>query len=254
MATDKYFALIPFTWTACNNRPLTFASTSLLFKTMIISFLNYQADEYMEGVVTPNLGGSVANARKQIGDLFIRDVPDDLDKPVYGRLAQFIKHVLADEDVASASFWDRKHLEQKLRAFLLAHVDQIEGNFSFEAQSDKDMFSSASRTFHNWVHTTSAYHTPCPLLFPRLPIMLDFLDFSATTMPTPACSSSSIDDRKHVLFELAEYEQAALEEALRRLRKEAEGPGITPAVARAERRKMAVWDMFVDVTNLYGQI
>lgn len=84
--------------------------------------------------------------------------------------------------------------------------------------------------------------------------MLDFLDFSATTMPTPACSSSSIDDRKRVLFKLAEYEQAALEEALRRLRKEAEGPGITPAVARAERRKMAVWDMFVDVTNLYGQI
>ncbi|KAI1213724.1 terpene synthase family protein [Annulohypoxylon truncatum] len=305
METDKYFALIPFTWTACNNRSFTFASTSLLFKMMIISFLNYQVDEYMEGVIALQLGGSVENARKEIGNLFISDVPD-LEKPMDGRLSQFVKHVLADEDVVKASCWDRKHLEQQLRAFLLAHVDQIEDNLSFGTQSDKDIYSSASRTFHNWVHTTSACHTSCPYSLAYLSCLIsaslsrgadcfpttcqkylagdacqhlatmcrmyndigsiardreegnlnsvDFPDFSSTNM-TPALEKrSTIDDRKHTLFELAEYEQTALEEALRRLRKEAEMPGIPPAVARAEQRKMAIWDMFVDVTNLYGQI
>lgn len=305
MAKDKYFAMIPFTWTACNNRSLTFAPTSLLFKMMIISFLNYQADEYMEGVIAPKFSSSLGKVRKQIGNLFIDDASDS-GEPIDERLPLFVKHVLADEDVVRASYWDRKHLRQQLRAFLLAHVDQIEDNLSFGTQSDKDIFSSGSRTFHDWVHTTSANHTSCPYslayfsclisgsisrgadCFPtarqkylasdacqHLATMcrmyndigsiardreegnlnsVDFPDFRSTNMALEWEKRSTIDDRKHALFELAEYERNALDEALRCLRKEPHIPGVPSVLARAEQRKMAIWDMFVDVTNLYGQI
>ena len=51
MAEDKYVELIPATWTACNNLGMARQSTSILWDMMIISMLNYQVDEYLEGVV-----------------------------------------------------------------------------------------------------------------------------------------------------------------------------------------------------------
>lgn len=305
MEKDKYFAMIPFTWTACNNRLSTFAPTSLLFKMMVISFLNYQADEYMEAVIAPQFDGSLEKLRKKIGDLFISNVPDG-DKPIDGCLSQFVKHVLEDEDIMRSSSWDRKHLRQQLRAFLLAHVDQMEDNISLATQPDKDVYSSVSRTFHEWVHTTSAYHTSCPYSLAYLSCLIsasishgadcflttrqkyfasdacqhlatmcrmyndigsitrdreesnlnsiDFPEFSTTNITTVWGKRSTIHDRKHTLFELAEYERSALEGALRNLRGNSKIPGISEMMIRAEKRKMAIWDMFIDVTNLYGQI
>jgi hypothetical protein len=51
MMEDKYSDNIPFTWTSCDNRQRTFASTSFIYEMMIVSFLNYQADEFMEECV-----------------------------------------------------------------------------------------------------------------------------------------------------------------------------------------------------------
>lgn len=51
MADDKYIDYIPATWTACDNLGITQQSTSILWDMMIISMLNYQADEYLEAVV-----------------------------------------------------------------------------------------------------------------------------------------------------------------------------------------------------------
>lgn len=56
MEEDKYFEYIPFTWTSNNNRKRAFTSSRSLQDMMIISFLNYQADEYMETTVGRNLG------------------------------------------------------------------------------------------------------------------------------------------------------------------------------------------------------
>ena len=50
MAEDKWLEYIPLTWTCCNylNVPV---NTELVIEMMILSMLNYQADEYMEAVV-----------------------------------------------------------------------------------------------------------------------------------------------------------------------------------------------------------
>ena len=51
MAKDDYLEYIPLTWTTCNNNRNTPLSANFLWDMMIISMLNYQADEYMEAVV-----------------------------------------------------------------------------------------------------------------------------------------------------------------------------------------------------------
>ena len=51
MAEDKYLEYIPFTWTTVNNRRETPMSADSLWDMMVLSMLNYQADEYMEAVV-----------------------------------------------------------------------------------------------------------------------------------------------------------------------------------------------------------
>jgi hypothetical protein len=54
MAEDKYFEYIPFTWTGANNRAGAFMNANFLFDMMVVSFLGYQVDEYMETVVGGN--------------------------------------------------------------------------------------------------------------------------------------------------------------------------------------------------------
>lgn len=67
---DKYFEYIPFTWTGSNNMKQTFLGAQFLYDMMVISFLNYQADEYMETVVSQHFRGSLDEARCLINYLF----------------------------------------------------------------------------------------------------------------------------------------------------------------------------------------
>lgn len=45
---DRYFASIPMFWTVANNFKGSFVCADYLFDMMTISFLLYQADEFME--------------------------------------------------------------------------------------------------------------------------------------------------------------------------------------------------------------
>ena len=75
MEEDKYFEYIPFTWTLCNNRRNTFLSTKSLVERMMISFLNYQADEFMEAVVGRLNSSQRFMTRSCIDEIF-RDLKD----------------------------------------------------------------------------------------------------------------------------------------------------------------------------------
>lgn len=188
MEKDKYFAIIPFTWTACNNRSGAFASTSFLYEMMVISFLNYQADEFMEAVAGPAFRGNLAGLRQLIEGLFhvrtganghqikafnITGPNADVHEP----LRRFATHVLTNPSIRKASAWDQATLARELRTFLLAHVTQTEDNTRF-AQDQKitnatnsnkqhgpQEFTSARTSFFQWVRTTSADHTSCPYSF-----------------------------------------------------------------------------------------
>jgi len=66
MAPDRYFDLIPLTWTSCNNRGCAFASTRFIFEMMVISFLDFQADEFMEAVAGTSFEGRTDSLRQLI--------------------------------------------------------------------------------------------------------------------------------------------------------------------------------------------
>ncbi|KAI9148470.1 Copalyl diphosphate synthase [Paramyrothecium foliicola] len=71
MEPDKYFDLISLTWTTCNNRLSAFASTEFIYEMMVISFLDYQVDEFMEGVVALEFKDEMDVLRKLIDEILM---------------------------------------------------------------------------------------------------------------------------------------------------------------------------------------
>ncbi|KAI0554730.1 hypothetical protein F4679DRAFT_595291 [Xylaria curta] len=307
MEADKYFEIIPFTWTACNNRLHTFASTSLLFEMMVISFLNYQADEFMESVAGPEFEGDLNSLRNLVNELFV-DQAHAGNAKVYEPLSRFIAHVLENPAVQSASPWDKQHVQRRLHTFLLAHVTQNEDNFRFAGAQTQGTYTKAQDTFFHWVRTTSADHTSCPYSFAfisclissslspgqdcfpttaqkylaeamcwRLATMcrmyndygsverdrlegnlnsVNFPEFQMTSNTTEVTREPSVtgDRRKDTLLTFAEYERKDLHEIVSRLNGEIDSAETSSEFKTREKRKMAILRMFIDVTDLYGQI
>lgn len=197
MEEDKYFTIIPCTWTCCNNRSRTFSSTRFLYDMMILSFLNYQVDEFMEAVAGPMFVGRIPELKRLISGLFItsnprqdtsnngvqnsvkigpkkrRDIIENFgreeaisdDQEVSSPLHGFVKHVLHHPSVLSASAGDRASLRRELQTFLLAHVKQVEDNLRLNQQQSGGIYTNAQISFFRWVRTTAADHTSCPYSF-----------------------------------------------------------------------------------------
>ena len=70
MAEDKYFDYIPFAWTTSNNFKKAHLRSTFLCEMMIVSFLNYQVDEYMETVVSGYFYDRLVEAKDLIKNLF----------------------------------------------------------------------------------------------------------------------------------------------------------------------------------------
>lgn len=197
MEDDKYFTIIPCTWTCCNNRSRTFSSTRFLYDMMILSFLNYQVDEFMEAVAGPMFVGRIPELKRLVSDLFFTsdsrqdtsnngiqngvkigpkrrgDISENYgnegedfhDQEVSSPLHGFVKHVLHHPSVLSASAGDRSSLKRELQTFLLAHVKQVEDNLRLNKQQSGGIYTDARISFFRWVRTTAADHTSCPYSF-----------------------------------------------------------------------------------------
>ena len=213
MEEDKYFDIIPFTWTACNNRNGTFASTSFIYEMMVISFLNYQADEFMEAVAGQTYAGREDILRQVINATFLtkntningyvngdshtssngtarvklnstNDIngkgchAQDLDyEKVFGPLSKFVAYVSNNPSLLAASPWDRDSTKRELRNFLHAHVTQSIDNARFGLQPQgEEVYSDTTNTFFNWVRTTSADHTSCPYSFSFVSCLLSAMN------------------------------------------------------------------------------
>ncbi|KAI1454031.1 Copalyl diphosphate synthase [Annulohypoxylon moriforme] len=328
MEEDKYFDIIPFTWTACNNRSRTFAPTTFIYEMMIISFLNYQADEFMEAVAGPSYTGNLDGLRNLINGIINSvqgtkiitngvELPSHLngeatpngsteEDDVSAGLTRFIEYVLNHPLVTSASLWSRKSLKWELGTFLRAHVSQTEDNLRFisDNQQSGDVYSSASGTFFQWVRSTSADHTSCPYAFSFVSCLLSSLlanseDCFATAgekyLAADVCRhlatmcrmyndygsvlrdeaegnlnsvnfpefeekgvrpEQKVQRKKEALFKIAEYERNCLDISFKRLEEESKnaGGGRGPDTQLSYSRRMVIWSMFCDVTDLYGQL
>ena len=323
MEDDRYFEYIPFTWTATNLMQNGYYRANFLFDMMQISFLNYQADEYMESVVGPCFTGRLTEVREIIDALFDKPNPqmngfngkesfatnpnliettvskaDVNPEPnhdpmlqetqVRQTLERFVNHVLCHPGVQNASGYDKRRLRQELRLFLQAHVDQIEDNDLLSAQLAQQngtaTYQNPKTTFFEWIRITSSNHTSCPYSFAFAMCLLgDRKDFLSTAAEkyigeaacrhlaalcrmyndygslrrdrlernlnslhfpefheAPALEEDEVLKRR--LFQLASYERKSLDLAVSEL-------GLI-----SHERVMRFVRMFVDVTDMYGQI
>jgi hypothetical protein len=77
LADEKYFHMIPGTWTLANNKNGQVVSADFMFEMMVISVLNYQADEYMESVVGKRFVNRLGEVRQVIDQIFDENVAED---------------------------------------------------------------------------------------------------------------------------------------------------------------------------------
>jgi len=321
---EKYLEYIPFTWTASNYLQKTPLSANLLWEMMVVSMLNYQADEYMEAVVGKNFESNLFPVKEIIHELCApaktqtngtkeahtngtsTEIPtengiENKEIPVNGTsvlsdvksvLSRFTTYILTHPSLSTSTPHDISRLHTELRTFLLAHVTHISDNSRFTAQSNHTSTSTAPfltprTSYFDWVRTTSAEHTSCPYSFAffsclaskdgkdcfpgatakyyaqdlcaHLAVMCrQYNDFGSIVRDRNEKNINSINfpefhngekegeekekKLKAELFEIAEYEREVLSLARKKLE------------VRAPKRVLGMFGLFVDVTDLYGQI
>ncbi|KAJ6025059.1 Ent-kaurene synthase [Penicillium herquei] len=190
MTEDKYLDFIPIAWTTVNSASNYPLSGKILWDMMVISMLNYQADEYMETVVA-NLPDSSLIELKVIiraecgSELFYEhsfpssrtgsrspqsENSEDQLSPasVYevGIVIQkYIRHVLQHPCVASTTEGAKKQVAEEINKFLLAHMAHNADNARMRAPNVATDGSVISRSYFDWVRTTGAHDTSCPYSF-----------------------------------------------------------------------------------------
>ncbi|KAL8741031.1 MAG: hypothetical protein Q9190_006319 [Brigantiaea leucoxantha] len=203
MIEERYLEYIPLIWTAANYLQESPCSPSIVWNMIIISMLNFQADEYMENVVGRRFVHRLELVRQLIHHLC--QIPKDgqqtsrlrfLDShvnasnearrlledsgeteslsEVFEVFSSFIAYITNHPGVESASDYDRNWLIYELRTYLLAHITQIEDNARyFPTPADRSMpHNSTRQPYFNWVSTTSADHTSCPYAFAFMACLL----------------------------------------------------------------------------------
>ncbi|KAI6261173.1 hypothetical protein MCOR19_002596 [Pyricularia oryzae] len=197
MAEDKYFDIIPFTWTGCNNRNATFASAAFLHDMMRIAILDYQADEFMEAVAGSRFADDLGKLVEVIDHIFsapsqadgVKAVDETSNETTSGAaqpsgtnglptapepaehvearecMRRFVKHVMEHPSVQAASPADQENLQREFRQYFLAQVDQIRHNQRFGAQDQQRRYLSPRTSFFQWLKETAARHVACPFTY-----------------------------------------------------------------------------------------
>ncbi|KAK6073243.1 hypothetical protein SCUP234_08841 [Seiridium cupressi] len=325
---DKYIFIIPLAVLLCAEVHGCSISLSVLYEMMVLSILNFHADEYMGGVIEKHFSTDLDVIRGLVGQLFtsthshaysgkvngntnghsgeaktinqssetselftngsspttfdLEQQHDSLDQPsvndVKAVLFSFIERILEHPAVQSSPARLQGQLASELQTFILAHIMHAEDNHRLRTQSQsngKGTLLSNGNVVHSvngnlTLQLAMAAYCPrhAPPISPRTPVAnlcrmykdygslerdeeehalnsVNFPEFfyHGGKQASPITSSTSSGDAKSELLWIAEYERRGLDVAMNLLEKEL-GPG----------ELMSALRMFVDVTDLYGQI
>ncbi|PLN83655.1 Ent-kaurene synthase, partial [Aspergillus taichungensis] len=189
MEEDKYLQYIPQTWTMSNSLHNGALEPDLMWEMMVISMLNYQADEFLEAVVEEHLMDQI-DAVSALVERLCDDAPSEspfseVDGPatkpvslngnqpdinhVEQVLRRFITYLLTHPAVTRSPPSVQRTLRRELKIFILAHLAHAQDNARFRAQTlaaDRTTeFTSPRSSYYSWVRSTSADHTSCPYSF-----------------------------------------------------------------------------------------
>jgi hypothetical protein len=219
----------------------------------------------------------------------ISPIEDDKLDAITSVLTDFIHFIWHHPSVTSASPLDKSRVKYELKVYLLAHATQVSDNSRFGAQSIPShktiSFNTPTSSYYQWVRTTSADHTSCPHAFAFVSCLLSkggrdcfagaeekyvaedlcrhlasmcrqYNDYGSLQRDRDDKNLNSVNfpeftgtdrEMKDELFRIADYERRGLEMAMGRL-------GELTARRREAARLMDAIGLFVDVTDVYGQI
>jgi hypothetical protein len=174
---DKYLFIIPLALTAsaleAGGGPGA-VSHAVLYEMMLLSVLNFHADEYMEGVVEKHFEGQLDAVRSVVRELFseaqvgssateengtatatngrngnsgrehARGDPEPTIGDVNTVLGRFVRRILHHPAVLSSPASLQTRLSFELQTFLLAHITHAEDNHRLRRQWDR-----AQAALHN---------------------------------------------------------------------------------------------------------
>ncbi|PYH91566.1 ent-kaurene synthase [Aspergillus ellipticus CBS 707.79] len=193
MTEDKYLDYIPIAWTSVNTASGLTLSGKAMWDMMVISMLNYQADEYMESVVATLSTSSIAQLKTVIrtecldglsasrcsslshetetSSLTLQLTPplDDSDsqtptasiQEVVEILKKYVQHIRHHRGVVATPESAQKQVAEELEKFLLAHMAHNADNARMRTQSG----NLPDQSYFDWVRTTGANDTSCPYSF-----------------------------------------------------------------------------------------
>lgn len=187
MDEDKYLEYVPFSWIAPSGLESINASAQLLFDMMMISMINYQVDEFFDGVVARRDVFTIAQLRTNIEHLFsgsglnispTKNAVNGVkgleynDHDIYRQLESFLRFVVAYPRIQNASANDKAQLQLELKSYLLAHIQQCEDNIKLSCQIRQKMYDSPPSSYIRWVHSTASDHLSSNYAFAFLVCLL----------------------------------------------------------------------------------
>jgi len=182
MDEDKYFEYLPFSWTGPNGLENINCGAQTMFDMMIISMVNYQVDEFFDGVVARGDLSNIKLLRTNIEKLFSEpqsrrsesngDQLPSYDQDIYYQLSDFLQFVMTYPRIRNASDKDKLHLERELRLYLLAHTQQCEDSIRLRRQSSQKVYETSPLSYIRWVRNTAADHLSSQYAFAFLICLL----------------------------------------------------------------------------------
>ena len=210
MADDKYLEYIPFIWTLCNMLDGARVTPSVMQDMMMISMLNYQADEFMEAVVGQHRTKSMDRVKEIIRHL-CKSSSMSREEDGYNRssclengenealveiktvLERFIRYILQHPRVVRCHARLQSQLAHELETFLIAHITQAEHNARLARQpisTDEVAVDEPGITYYKWVRSTSSDHTSCPYSF----VFYQCLISAPGSHPFPSAQSAYLSE------------------------------------------------------------
>lgn len=194
---DDYIGLIPFTWTASSNRDRAFTSPAWLYAMMMVSVVDYQADEFMEAVAgrecannlpglvnliqeiltpyksepaspTTSLLGQSDNSRQS---LELSDT-DEVEE-VKACLRRFVSFFLDHPAVRNAHEDDRATAWREVHNYLVAHVRHTEDNIRLNSQEQQRWYVSRKMPYFHWIRSND--DIACPITFAFVTCLVPYL-------------------------------------------------------------------------------
>lgn len=172
VAKDRYFPLIPFTWTATCALEGLRPSPEFLWELTKMGLFLFQCDEFLEGLVQHEFADDLGVVARYVRHLIPLDPGDSgtTDEatglfPGAERLRPLelmVDFILRHRAVVAATPGDRLSLARELRSYLLTQIQQTEINVRVAREGAA--FAPAM-SFFGWLETVAADHAASPLCF-----------------------------------------------------------------------------------------